>query len=99
MIPRPSVKMVDWLNLDRPICVQDSGGAIAKPITTILHKKEIFMNISKIMLRSVLLLGLGCGCLLPFAHARGAAGAPAPVPDIIQKGFSLWAKNRRFLGL
>ena len=95
MIPRPSVKMVDLLNSRLSICVQDSGGPIAKSITTILHKKEIIMNISRLMFRSVLLLGLGCCCLLPFAHARAAAGASAPVPDIIQKGFNLWAKNRQ----
>jgi len=95
MIPRPSVKMVDSLNSHLRICVKDSGGPIANSMTTAVHKKEIIMNISKVMFRSVLLLGLGCCCLLPFSHARAAAGAPAPVPDIIQKGFSLWAKNRQ----
>jgi hypothetical protein len=96
MIPRPSVKMADLLNSDLRICVQDSGGPIAKSIRTILHQKEIIMKISRLMFRSVLLLlGLGCCCLLPLSHARGAAGASVPVPNIIQNGFSLWAKNRQ----
>ena len=54
------------------------------------------MNTRKILFRSVVGLGLGCCCLVAFYHARGAADAPAaaPVPAVIQKGFTMWAKNR-----
>jgi hypothetical protein len=43
MIPRPSVKMVDLLNSRLSICVQDSGGPMAKSVTTVVHKKEIII--------------------------------------------------------
>jgi hypothetical protein len=52
------------------------------------------MNIRRIVFRSLFVLALGSCCLLPFFHARAQTAAPAQVPAIIQKGFSLWAKNR-----
>jgi hypothetical protein len=54
----------------------------------------MIMKISRLTLRSVIVLGLGCVCLPPFFHARAAADASAPVPAVVQNGFSLWAKNR-----
>jgi len=52
------------------------------------------MNISKVMFRSALVMGLGCCCLLPLVHARAAGGPSAQVPAILQNGFNAWAKNR-----
>lgn len=56
------------------------------------------MNIRKILFTSLLVLGLGGACWLPRLHAGAAVEAPAaasaPVPAIIQKGFTMWAKNR-----
>jgi len=52
------------------------------------------MNINRLVLRSLLLITLGCGCLLPSFPARAGASASAQVPLVIQNGFNAWAKNR-----
>ena len=87
--------MEDLLNAAWRNCVKDSGSPVEELMSTNVYKKETRMNISRIMLRSLLVIGLGACCLMPFVHARAAADASVPVPAIIQQGFSLWAKNRQ----
>jgi hypothetical protein len=57
------------------------------------------MNMRKLLLGSLVLVGLAGCCLWPVFHARAAAGeaaapAAAPVPTVVERGFAAWAKNR-----
>jgi len=54
------------------------------------------MNIGKLLIRSVLIIGLACCCLSPLFHARaaGETAAAATLPPVVEKGFAAWAKNR-----
>src|SRR5271157_4798602 len=50
------------------------------------------MNITKVIVRSLLAVGLGCGCWLWLFKAR-AADAPASIPPVIEEGFAFWMKG------
>ncbi len=53
------------------------------------------MNIRNLALPGALILTLAAICLLPVFRTRAQQGEPSlAVPAIIEKGFSLWAKNR-----
>jgi len=50
------------------------------------------MNLGKIIVRSLLVLGLGCSCWLLLPKVR-AADPPPTAPPVIEAGFALWTKG------
>jgi hypothetical protein len=53
------------------------------------------MKISRIIIGSALVVVIACYCLLRVAPARAAVDPNAAVPQIIQDGFKIWAKQER----